>query len=54
LHDFYMNDDTQYCCYCGEGRGERFSCCSENHFETYAQMYKERKEEFLSYEEYDE
>ena len=53
LHDFYMMYSTEYCCYCSEGRGERLSCCQENHFETYAEMDKDRREEFLSYEEYD-
>ena len=23
---------TEYCCYCLTPRGERFSCCQENHF----------------------
>ena len=32
-----MADDTQYCCYCG-GEKVRFSCCGENHFQTFAQM----------------
>lgn len=54
LHDLYMQDGTEYCCYCGESRGERLSCCHENHFETYADMDKDRREEFLSFEEYDE
>jgi len=53
LHDFYMTDDTQYCCYCSESRGSRLSCCQENHFQTYAEMGKENREDFLDAEGYD-
>jgi hypothetical protein len=41
LHDFYMTDDTQYCCYCSEGRGSRLSCCQENHFVPFDDLYPE-------------
>ena len=54
LHDFYMTDDTEYCCYCSESRGSRLSCCHENHFQTYAEMGKEDKADFLDAEGYDE
>lgn len=29
-----MNDEArvQYCCYCIERRGEKMSCCGENHW----------------------
>ena len=33
-----------YCCYCCEPQGSRFSCCSENHFVEFADLYEEDKE----------
>ena len=44
-----MADDTQYCCYCGDEK-VRFSCCGENHFQTFAQMDKDEQDEFLEAE----
>ena len=41
LHDFYMTDDTEYCCYCSESRGSRLSCCQENHFVPFNDLYPE-------------
>lgn len=31
---------TEYCTYCGLARGDRLSCCGENHFQT-AQEFKD-------------
>lgn len=42
-----LKDSTAYCCYCGVKKGERWHCCGENHFETFAEMDKETQEEFL-------
>jgi hypothetical protein len=39
-----------YCCYCCEPQGSRFSCCSENHFVEFADLYEEDKEAMI--EEY--
>jgi len=50
LHQELMEDETQYCCYCGSERGRRFGCCGENHWETYAQMDVSDQEEFLQWE----
>ena len=48
-HEEMMADDTQYCCYCGDEK-VRFSCCGENHFQTFAQMDKDEQDEFLEAE----
>jgi hypothetical protein len=40
IWDEQMNDSTTYCCYCGQEQ-RSFGCCGENHFETFADMYKE-------------
>ena len=32
-----MEDDTKYCCYCGNQK-VTFSCCGENHFQTFSEM----------------
>ena len=50
LHQEFMEDGTQYCCYCGSERGPKFGCCGENHWETYAQMDVVDQEEFLEWE----
>jgi len=43
---------TTYCCYCLETKGDRWSCCSENHFMEFTELYKEDQEilieEYLS------
>ena len=41
IWDEQMEDSTEYCCYCGTTRGERIGCCGENHFEVFADMYKD-------------
>ena len=35
-----MEDSTEYCCYCFQAK-YRIGCCGENHFVTFADMYKE-------------
>jgi hypothetical protein len=47
-----MQDTTSYCCYCAEVQ-HGFGCCGENHFETFAEMDKQRQEEFMSYEDFE-
>lgn len=41
-----MNDDTQYCCYCGTIK-YRFSCCGEVHFETFREMDINQQQEII-------
>lgn len=53
LYEELMQDNTRYCCYCGQVQ-HGFGCCGENHFETFAEMDKDRQEEFMSYEDYEE
>jgi hypothetical protein len=49
LREELMADSTEYCCYCGCQK-VKFGCCSENHFETFAEMSEETQEEFLDAE----
>jgi len=49
LRQELMDSSQAYCCYCGEAQTS-FSCCQENHFETFAEMDKEQQELFLDYE----
>lgn len=44
-----MEDSQTYCCYCGAPK-VRFSCCGENHFETFTEMDEKRQKEFLDAE----
>jgi hypothetical protein len=53
LYEELMQDSTSYCCYCG-GVQHGFGCCGENHFETFAEMDKQRQQEFMSYEDFEE
>lgn len=27
-----------YCCYCGEAKGDKYSCCQEHHFVPYGEI----------------
>lgn len=49
LRQELLADSQTYCCYCGQEQVS-FGCCSENHFETFAQMDKQRQKEFLDAE----
>ena len=31
----------EYCCYCLTPKGEKFHCCSENHFLPFDDLYEE-------------
>jgi hypothetical protein len=37
------NSDQLYCCYC-LARKHSYSCCGENHFVTYSELYDEDKD----------
>jgi hypothetical protein len=39
-----------YCCYCAELQGSKYSCCQENHFVPFEDLYEEDKEAMI--EEY--
>ena len=36
-----------YCCYCGEEQADKISCCSENHFVPFDDLYDDMKEMIL-------
>jgi hypothetical protein len=39
-----------YCCYCTEPKGDKYVCCSENHFIPFEFLYDDDKEAMI--EEY--
>lgn len=39
--------NIEYCCYCGTERGDRISCCEENHWETFKDLPAEVQEEMI-------
>ena len=49
-HKELLKDSTTYCCYCGLEQGERWHCCGENHFESYAEMSPDTQAEILDSE----
>ena len=40
IYEELMDDSTLYCVYCGQSK-YRISCCGENHYVPYADMYPE-------------
>lgn len=36
-----------YCCYCGEEQADKLSCCQENHFVPFEDLYEDLKENIL-------
>jgi hypothetical protein len=38
---------TEYCCYCGNEKGEAISCCGENHFVPFSDLYEDLQKEIL-------
>ena len=41
IWDEQLSSSTEYCYYCFTTKGERIGCCGENHFGTFADLYKE-------------
>ena len=53
LKQEFMQSDTEYCYYCLEPKGDKWSCCKENHFGTFSDL-PEDDQAFLIQEEIDE
>jgi len=51
MHEEFMRDSTEYCCYCGNQRSG-FSCCGEVHFGCYKDMDDETQQEIVAAEIY--
>lgn len=45
----FLASDQEYCCYCCEPRTGG-SCCQENHFVTFANLYEEDQKEIINAE----
>ena len=37
-----------FCCYCGEAKGDKFSCCDENHFVPFNELDDDMREAISS------
>lgn len=37
----FMQSETLYCCYCLDPKDDKISCCKENHFVEFKDLYKE-------------
>jgi hypothetical protein len=46
----FMSSGQEYCLYCIEPKGDRHSCCGENHFSTFADLPPEDQEYMLDAE----
>ena len=51
MHEEFMRDSTEYCCYCYEVRSG-IGCCGENHFAKYSEMDEATQQEVLAAEIY--
>jgi hypothetical protein len=40
IWDEQMQSSMEYCVYCGQAKYRR-GCCGENHYQTFADLYKE-------------
>lgn len=40
IRDELMRSPTQYCCYCITPKRGKWSCCSEVHFVSFADLYE--------------
>jgi len=49
LHQELLQDNREYCCYCGQHR-YTMGCCGEVHFVTYKDMDKEWQDDLLANE----
>jgi hypothetical protein len=38
---------TEYCCYCGEERGDKLGCCQENHFVPFEDLDDDMQKDIL-------
>lgn len=57
LRSEFMKSDTQYCLYCLAPKGDKYHCCEENHFGTFAELPEDDQEiliegEIDAYEEW--
>ena len=46
----FMKSDIEYCYYCLNAKGGKFSCCHENHFGTFRDLYEEDQKEIINNE----
>jgi hypothetical protein len=42
--------DVEFCCYCLEQKGDKWSCCKENHFVPFQDLYLEDQKEIIEWE----
>ena len=47
----FLASDQEYCCYCLQPK-ESYSCCQENHFVTFRDLYEDEQKEIIN-EEFD-
>jgi len=43
--------NEEYCCYCSTPKGDKFQCCSENHFVPFNDLYEDQQAEILEMNE---
>ena len=41
MKEEFLRSDTEYCYYCLEPKGDKWSCCQENHFGCFKDLYEE-------------
>jgi hypothetical protein len=53
IRDELMGSSTEYCCYCLDPKGSKYSCCKENHFVPFSDLYED-DQNYLIDEQVDE
>ena len=46
----FMASGTEYCCYCLEPKDDKYSCCQENHFVEFKDLYEEDQQYIINSE----
>lgn len=52
IKDDFMKSSEMYCCYCVKPKGDKFSCCLENHFVEFSDLDEESQQLLIDDEIY--
>ena len=50
MKEEFLRSDTEYCYYCLEPKGDKFSCCQENHFGRFSDLYEDDQHHIITSE----
>ena len=50
MKEEFLRSDTEYCYYCLEPKYDKWSCCQENHFGCFKDLYEEDQHHIITAE----